>query len=1212
MLFEMLEQRLLLSADPLAAVQAGVLTAELTGGSDTLVLTQVGRSAGGGVIVDLTMGTVTTRFGDDDAGISSIVVDGGAGDDSYRFVGLEADVSVQGGEGDDTLAWEQGDATWTIDAAGAGRVGTLSFSSIENLQGAADNQDNFSFDAAGSIAGRIDGGAGGYDTLTLAGGSFDTVSFQASSPDAGEVRRDADTIRYAGLEPITDNSTSLNKVFVLTAGDDDAVLAQVAPGQFKLSSSTATAPATFESVQFSLAAGGSVSIDALGGADSVTLNSADFGDMDITVLAEHIHVPSTAVVRSTGDITLRATASGVTTSDDEPVALSAQVQVDGTMEVGGALVLQAIVQNTVDVDVAGAAVGIESATQAVARIGADAHVTAGTLTVSANTQTQVAIDITDAAAGSSGVGTVAFDAGRAEATLLSGSDSVDFYGWDTPAIDNAKDTYVVIHGWMGGLETSFYDLLNAVRAHDAEANILFVDWSAEARNPVYPDAAADTYDIGQRVADYLGTLGLDPATITLIGHSLGGQVSGVAADRYQAAHAGQKIARIFALDPAGPYFEPTLGQPAQDAAHRLDAGDASRVVVLHTTTVLGYDDAAGHLDLHVNPGAPQQPGSTDFVGNHSYAKTLMAQLLRGETFGQQSANLVGADLAYSDFLDTALLGNATVETRLTPITVATVASIDGGAQVRTGTAAISADETASLLVQALDNVDIRLDISTDGALTATAYDYIEGLVGIDRDTRASIGGAGQQTSIGLASAAAGLVKVSARNSGSLASRVHSDFLTYRSTTFARDSVVASVENATVYASGLAVQAENSSSYTTTAQETGNTVRGEVTASIRQSTVTVGAQGITVKALDHASYAATSAGDGSRSSYNDIAKDVSAFVDGSSLTAEAGQIRISADGSAVVRAVSTLSANGTLFATANILAINVVNGDVEAYAQDSTLTTTGAGDISLSAQNSATIDSRIVADATPGTPLLPALSFGSAAAYNAVGWDMTNVLLATVEDLLGDPAKEWIAGILPFGENDPSQAKAWLLDTEVSAAGGLALQARTAPQVNATVSNAAQSTSSSLYGSFSGAGGGVLASNKIASGAEAWIDFSDAWVADNGQGQVQAEGDVSVRASDDAGIYSNSKFVASSITTNDGGLHFAGQAAGAALEADHTTADGTQDIAFGDKVFLLEGYAAGGNDGGVYQYMGTAASGAGLDLGTQDYADQGFWKQVPET
>jgi hypothetical protein len=73
------------------------------------------------------------------------------------------------------------------------------------------------------------------------------------------------------------------------------------------------------------------------------------------------------------------------------------------MIVGGSLILEATVNNTVDLDASGASLDLEinSMSSAVARIGANARVEAGNLTVSALTNTDFSIDITDAAGGSS-------------------------------------------------------------------------------------------------------------------------------------------------------------------------------------------------------------------------------------------------------------------------------------------------------------------------------------------------------------------------------------------------------------------------------------------------------------------------------------------------------------------------------------------------------------------------------------------------------------------------------------------------------------------------------------------------------------------------------------------------------------------------------------------------------------------------------------------
>ncbi|KAJ8889271.1 hypothetical protein PR048_008769 [Dryococelus australis] len=105
----------------------------------------------------------------------------------------------------------------------------------------------------------------------------------------------------------------------------------------------------------------------------------------------------------------------------------------------------------------------------------------------------------------------------------------------------------------------------------------------------------------KRVACVQSNMGLDPADVHMIGHSLGA---------HTAAYAGERIdglGRITGLDPAEPYFQ---GMPN---IVRLDSSDANLVDVIHTDGksifLLGYgmSQPCGHLDFYPNNGK-EQPG----------------------------------------------------------------------------------------------------------------------------------------------------------------------------------------------------------------------------------------------------------------------------------------------------------------------------------------------------------------------------------------------------------------------------------------------------------------------------------------------------------------------------------------------------------------------------------------------------------------------------
>jgi hypothetical protein len=951
-----------------------------------------------------------------------------------------------------------------------------------------------------------------------------------------------------------------------------------------------------------------VPVDLMG--EHVVLGSTvQLGSSNLIVNATQITMGAGAQLTTSGNVTLSASAERSITGSTSPapVELAAAILVDGDITVGGALKLEAVVDNHVALSASGDSLTLESVTSSLARIGPNARVTAGTLSVSAITNTDLTLEVTDASAGYSGLGYEGVEAARNNATLLASSGPAKFYLWGATTLNTSAATYVVTHGWQSGfhkLET-WIDLLNALKSYDPQANIVFTDWSEKSLNPVYPLAADDTFDIGTRLAQFLDDSGVDASTTTLIGHSLGGHVSGVAGSQYKALPNNNSIARIIALDPAGPFFEDAGDLPNKPDSHRLDATDATRVAVLHTTSILGYDAPLGHLDLYVNPSQPLQPGEASFIGSHSYATTLLTQLVQGKSFPQSV--LIGGDseLTFTDLLAGAA-GSFDVETHDTPIRITTIAAIEGGASIIVGTGLIPGSD-ASVLVQALDNASLTSSIETGTVSSPTAYDFVQAKIGLARDTQAYIGGA-QPTTLGnTGNTATGLVRVAALNSGNITSEVASDFLEHKSSTFSRENLAAWVENADLKVAGLLVEAGSESEYATAAEENSNTVRLDAAAYVSDSIIAAGAAGVAVSAYDRSTYSALSRGLGSRMTLNDVRSDVSAYVVGSEIEAASSAISISAESSNTLNALATLGTSGVIFSGAGIFAINVANGSVQAWAEDSTLTTTGAGDITVAAANEARINAALVADAEVAPPLTPAaLSIGAGMAFNAVGWDMMNVLLATFGDFLGDPASEWLEGILPVANETPFEAKAYLLDCAVVAAGDLCVEAISAPQINATVSTAAQSTASSLYGAASAAAAGLFASNRVNSAAEAYISYAS--LSAGPDADVSVGGTLIVSAEDAAGIYANSKVVSTSITTNDGGANIFNDVLSHLLH-DYTTAAGSTALAFGDRVLLEHDYAEGGIGGRVYQFMG---AGDTRNLGQEDYSDLDWWKEILET
>src|SRR4051794_414392 len=162
-------------------------------------------------------GTATSKSLSD---VASLTIVGGAGADSFTVDASLASAGIaitfDGAAGADTLNGPATDTTWTVDGAGSGSVGGVAFRGFENVTGAAGNKDTFTFGTAATLEGVVEGGAGGYDTVVVAGAS-DELSFTNTGPQSGTIRRGGQTIAYSGMEPVS--ATSGSGEITVTAPD---------------------------------------------------------------------------------------------------------------------------------------------------------------------------------------------------------------------------------------------------------------------------------------------------------------------------------------------------------------------------------------------------------------------------------------------------------------------------------------------------------------------------------------------------------------------------------------------------------------------------------------------------------------------------------------------------------------------------------------------------------------------------------------------------------------------------------------------------------------------------------------------------------------------------------------------------------------------------------------------------------------------------------
>ncbi|MCK4857901.1 MAG: hypothetical protein KAT58_08040, partial [candidate division Zixibacteria bacterium] len=211
---------------------------------------------------------------------NSLTVYSGDGNDTIILDtpdnGFAAPIIIDGQAGDDTLIGPDGSSTWNITGENAGTLNDQIFIDIENLIGAADNEDTFVFKAAGSISGVVEGGDGGFDIIVLDEGGFDTITYNFAGPDSGSIIRDSDVITYSGFEPLSTVPDSIgpNPTDVIlnynVSVEQTLTIQAGPPGQTTVQSNAAEV-ATFNNPSASL------TINAGSAADIIVIESLDDG-----------------------------------------------------------------------------------------------------------------------------------------------------------------------------------------------------------------------------------------------------------------------------------------------------------------------------------------------------------------------------------------------------------------------------------------------------------------------------------------------------------------------------------------------------------------------------------------------------------------------------------------------------------------------------------------------------------------------------------------------------------------------------------------------------------------------------------------------------------------------------------------------------------------------------------------------------------------------
>ena len=533
-----------------------------------------------------------------------------------------------------------------------------------------------------------------------------------------------------------------------------------------------------------------------------------------------------------------------------------------------------------------------------------------------------------------------------------------------------------------------------------------------------------------------------------------------------------------------------------------------------------------------------------------------------------------------------------------------------------------------------------VDVGNDSATTAPASNFADTLSGGEFDLSATSGGAisNDETSTGL-----GTVEITTPAAGDVTS--------------------VEVAGVNVGATGLALLATSNTAYEDQGHLSSITVLGDVAATLSDSNVTAGDDGLTLDAEDNSSASATSVQpnfdpttgtvDGKPASGVTIAfnrttsiitydKDVAAEILDSSVTSD-GVVRVQAVDNQTISSDDLMVSDGETtgkvsVAGGGMLAANLVNGSAAATVQDSKIVTTGgASDLQVLAGDSSTITS-YAETSSVSSSTSTSVSVSGTVALNAIGWTIdtsaAGLAAASLGTILGSDTTFW-QNNAPTDPTHPgagsSNVTASIVDSTLAIAGALAVQAVAAGAVNATVTNVSSATSTANGDGLAVATGGIVGSNRVSRAASAFLDSVTP-----ASGQSLAGGAVSVIAANTASITSNSTLITSAIAssadaktdfvaTDDPGnasshddnlktttnVNF-GQTV--LFKAKYSTDNlfGTSvpqnvDIEKGDTVFVAPDFTGQGTTDQVYQYVG--ADQKDFDLESQDYTDTSLWTPI---
>ncbi|OQV20073.1 putative Pancreatic triacylglycerol lipase [Hypsibius exemplaris] len=180
----------------------------------------------------------------------------------------------------------------------------------------------------------------------------------------------------------------------------------------------------------------------------------------------------------------------------------------------------------------------------------------------------------------------------------------------------ARSTKILIHGYLDKYDAPYWRDMMTEFLKGEDLNVFRLDWDASSLPPI-TQAATNAITVAGQVSQAIQYLksahNLNPATVHIIGHSLGGLVSGAIAQALREANI--KVDRITGLDPAG----------------QLSTGDATVVDTIVTTGAVpgSSRESIGHINFMPN-GGQVQPGCGTTVCSHIKAMSLFTESINNQ------------------------------------------------------------------------------------------------------------------------------------------------------------------------------------------------------------------------------------------------------------------------------------------------------------------------------------------------------------------------------------------------------------------------------------------------------------------------------------------------------------------------------------------------------------------------------------------------------